>query len=83
MDKVCKYFLMEIYILDIIKIIHLKIMANIIGLVGHIIEVNLCQEWGMVRENGICYMEIYIKENIWMIRKMEKEPIYGKMVPNI
>lgn len=58
-------------------------MANITGVVGHIIEVNLCLEWDMGTANGICFMEICTKVNTWMIRKMGKAHISGKMVLNI
>ena len=58
-------------------------MVSIIGRVEPIIEETLCQEWDMERENGIWFTEIFMKVNIWTIRKMEKEHTYGKMGQNI
>lgn len=58
-------------------------MDNIIGQVVLITEEILYQVWDMEEESGIWFMEISMKVNIWMIKKMEKVPIYGKMVQNM
>lgn len=82
MVKDYKYLWTEIYILEIMRTTHHNNMANITGQVEHFIVVSLYQVWDMVRGNGKCCMVTLIKESIWMIRKMGKGLIYGKMGPN-
>lgn len=58
-------------------------MDSIIGILLLFIEASLCQAWDMEKENGKCCMGITIKANIWMIKKMAKGIIIGKMALNI
>ncbi len=73
----------EIFILEDIKLVVLKDMANIIGKMGPFIEVNFYLGWDTEEEFGTWLMVINTKDNIWMIKKMEKVYIFGKMDPNM
>jgi hypothetical protein len=83
MDKDLKFLQTEIFISESTKMISLKNMANIIGQVEPTIEAISCQAWDTEKENGIWFMEIFMKVSTWMIRKMVRGHIYGKMVPNM
>ena len=54
-------------------------MVSITGRMDLTIEGNFCQEWDMEEVFGIWSMEILTKESTWMIKKMEKEFIFGRM----
>ena len=58
-------------------------MDNIIGRAELFIEEIFFLEWDMVKAHGWWLMEIDMMDNIWMTRKMEKEPTCGNQETNI
>jgi hypothetical protein len=65
------------------KQVALKAMDSTIGKMDQTIEVNFYQEWGMEEVSGRWLMVILMKVNTWMIKRMAKVSIFGKMVPSI
>lgn len=74
---------MEISILENMKQVALKAMANTTGKMDQITEDNFYLGWGMEEVYGTWLMEIPMKVNTWMIKRMAKESIFGKMVLSI
>ena len=79
-EKELKYLPMEISILENMSQTVQKDMDSTIGKTDLTIEDSFCQEWGMAEASGRWSTEIHMKASIWMIKKMEKESIFGKMV---
>ena len=79
MMKDCSCLQTVTFILENMSLEVLKVMDSITGKMAQITGVSFYQEWGMEEEFGKWSMGIHMKVSTWMIKKMVREPISGRM----